>query len=282
MKTTFAVILCVLLLLFSACATKVNDPTDVAAIKKSMTDFEKALNAADANGIAAVMTDKTIFADLNVPAAIGKEAIRSQFQAFFDMFKADFSTPVEDVRVAGDLGVARGTWTNKLTPKAEGIAPITYTGSWMVTFARQSDGSWKWDWCVPNGNQPSPGSTASGEDEKALYQLERDWVAAIPKKDTAVVEKFLANDFVSNNNGRTQNRRQILDEIRSNPAKIESAENQEMNAMVFGDRAVVNGIYVEKSTTNGKDSSQRGRYTEVYVKRNGRWLCVTQYATKVQ
>jgi len=276
------VTLCVLLLLVSACAPKVNDPADVQAIKKSMDDFAKALNGGDADGIAAVMTDKTVFADLNVPVAVGKDAIRSLFMAFFAKFSGDFSTPIEDLRVTGDLGVARGNWTNKVTPKAQGLALINFTGSWTVTFARQSDGSWKWDWCVANSNQPVPGSTASGEDEEALYQLERDWAAANLKKDTDVVEKFLADDFVSNSNGRTQNKKQLLAEMKNNAAKIESVENSDMKAMVFGDTAVVHGRYIEKSTTNGKDSSVQGRYTEVYVKRDGRWQCVTQYATSVQ
>ena len=135
---------------------------------------------------------------------------------------------------------------------------------------------------VPNSNQPLPGSTASGEDEQALFQLERDWAAASLKKETAAVDKFLANEFVSNFDGRTQNKKQLLAEMKANPAKIESAANSEMKAMVFGDTAVVHGLYVEKSTTGGKDTSQQVRYTEVYVKRDGRWQCVTQYLTKVQ
>jgi len=282
MKTTFAVTVCLLLLLFSACAQKINDPADVQAIKQSMEDFAKAVNASDADGVASFMTDKTIFADNHESAMVGGEAIRQSHQAYFSQMKPNLRTPVEDVRVMGDLAVARGTYANNVTPKAQGLAPITYTGSWMVVYDRQSDGSWKWDWLVANSNQPAPGSTASGEDEQALYQLERDWAAANLTKDTGVVEKLLADDFMSNFNGRTQNKKQLLAEMKNNPAKIESSANSDMKAMVFGDTAVVHGTYIEKSTTNGKDSSQQGRYTEVYVKRDGRWQCVTQYAVKVQ
>jgi uncharacterized protein (TIGR02246 family) len=280
MKTTFAVMLCVLLLLFSACAQKVNDPADVQAIKKAMDDFAKAVNANDADGVASFMTDKTIFADNHDPVIVGREAIRQSHQAFFRQMKPDLSTPVEDVRVVGDLAVARGAFTNKVTPKAQGFAPITYGGSWTVAFARQSDASWKWDWLVANSNQPAPGSTASGEDEKALFQLERDWAAANPKKDAATLERILADEFVFNADGQIQNKKQAMAEIRNNPAKIESGVNSDMKAMVFGDTAVVHGLYVEKSTTNGKDTSKQVRWTDVFVKRQGRWLCVTSYVTK--
>ncbi len=282
MKTTFAVILCALLLLFSACAQKVNDPADVAAIKKSLDDYAKAANTGDVDGIVALVTDKAVWADSNLPVAVGKEAIRSLLAGFNSQFKSEFKVEVEDVRVVGDLAVARGSWNVKLTPKAQGVAPITDGGSWMLVCARQSDGSWKWDWLVPNSNQPLPGSTASGEDEQALYQLERDWAAAIPKKDTAVVEKFLADEYVSNSEGRVQNKKQTLAEMKNNPAKIESTVNSDMKAMVFGDTAVIQGVANEKSTTNGKDTSSQWRYTELYVKRDGRWQCVTGYSAKVK
>jgi len=280
MKATFAVILCALLLLVCACAQKVNDPADVQAIKKSIDDYAKAVNAGDADGVAAVMTDRTIYADLNMPVAVGKEAVRSQTAAFNNQFKFDFSCPVEDVRVVGDLAAARGTWSVKLTPKAQGIAPISDGGSWIVTMSRQNDGSWKWDWCVPNSSQPLPGYTATGEDEQALFQLERDWAAASLKKDAAAVEKFLADEFVSNNDGKVMNKKQVLADLRNNAAQVESAANSDMRVAVFGDTALVHGLYIEKSTTNGKDTSKQMRYTEVYLKRDGRWQCVTQYVLK--
>jgi uncharacterized protein (TIGR02246 family) len=282
MKTTYAVILSVLLLLVSACDQKVNDPADMQVIKKSIEDYAKAVNAGDAEGAAALMSDKAIFADNHFPVATGKEAIRSLHTVWNSQFTSEFSAPVEHVGVVGDNAVVRGSWTIKLTPKAQGVAPISDAGNWIVVLSRQNDGSWKWDWCIPNSSQPLPGSTASGADEQALYQLERDWAAAAPNKDTAVVEKFLANEFISNWNGQIQNKKQVLAEMKTSPAKIESGANSEMKAMVFGDTAIVHGLYAEKSMTNGKDSSAKHRYTEVYVKRDGRWQCVTQYGVKVQ
>ena len=109
MKATFAVTLCVLLLLVSACSQKVNDPADVQAIKKSIEAYPAAANAADANAIAALMTDNATYAVNHVPIAVGKEAILSLYQALFSQFSMGFSISVEDVRVVGDLAMARGT-----------------------------------------------------------------------------------------------------------------------------------------------------------------------------
>jgi uncharacterized protein (TIGR02246 family) len=282
MKTTFTIVLSVLLLLVSACTQKVNDPADVQAIKKTVDDYARAFNAGDADQAVALMTDKAIYADINVPVAVGKEAIRSLHQAFLSQFKADFSMTAEDVRVAGDLAVARGIWTVKLTPKAQGIAPASDGGSWIVVCARQNDASWKWDWLTANSNQPLPGSTASGEDEQALLQIERDWAEASVKKDAAVLDRVLASEFQANYVDLVGNKKQFLSALKSNTFKYESMVNSEMKAVVFGDRAIVNGLSTEKSSMAGKDTSGQYRWTDVFVKREGRWQCVTGYGAKVQ
>ncbi len=282
MRTRYGATLVILGMLAFACAPKVNEPADVQAVKKAVDDFAKAFNAGDANGIAALMTDKTAFANLNVPVAVGQDAIRSDFQAFFDQFKGGLSTPAEDVRVTGDLAVARGTWTDRVTPKAEGVAPIDYRGSWMATFTRQSDGSWKWDSLVANSDQPVPGSTATGEDEKALLQLERDWSEAFVRNDAAALDRILADEFQANYASLVANKKQILAVVKSGSAKTQSSVTSEMKALVLGDTAVVHGLTTEKSSIAGRDMSGRYRFTDVFVKRDGRWQCVTGYSAKVQ
>jgi uncharacterized protein (TIGR02246 family) len=247
-----------------------------------MDAYAKACNAGDAEGVAALMTDKTTVAVNNASVLVGNEPIKSAFGAYFSQVKVEFSAPVQDVRVAGDLAVARGTWTGKFIPKAQDVAPIADSGSWIVILARQNDGSWKWDCLTANSNQPLPGSTASGEDEQAIFQLERDWVAAGPKKDTAALDKMLANEFVINWDGRIQNKKQFLAAMKANPTKMESAANSEMRAMVFGDTAVVHCLYTEKSTLNGKDTGGTYRGTDILIKRDGRWQGAISYGTKVQ
>ena len=55
-----------------------------------------------------------------------------------------------------------------------------------------------------------------------------------------------------------------------------------MKALVLGDTAIVHGLSTSKSSMGGKDTSGQERYTEVFVKRDGRWQCVTGYSAKVQ
>ena len=152
----------------------------------------------------------------------------------------------------------------------------------MATFTRQSDGSWKWDSLVADSDQPAPGSTATGEDEKALPQLERDWSEAFVKNDAAALDRILADEFQANYASLVANKKQILAVVKSGSAKTQSSVTSEMKALVLGDTAVVHGLTTEKSSIAGRDTSGQYRFTDVFVKRDGRWQCVTGHSAKVQ
>jgi hypothetical protein len=80
----------------------------------------------------------------------------------------------------------------------------------------------------------------------------------------------------------TGNKRQFLAAVKSDPTKTESWAISDMKALVLGDRAIVDGISTIKSSLAGKDTSGQSRFTDMWVKRDGKWLCVTGYATKIQ
>ena len=104
-------------------------------------------------------------------------------------------TPVvTDVQVDGNLAAMRGTYTQKLIPKAEGAAAMPDSGNWTVGARRQADGSWKWDSIMGASDQPTPGTTADGAEEQAVMQAERDGLNAMLKRDMAFIERGLAKD----------------------------------------------------------------------------------------
>ena len=56
--------------------------------------------------------------------------------------------------------------------------------------------------------------------------------------------------------------------------KLESFEFGPMDVKVLGNVAVVQGSDTEKSTTNGKDSSGKWVWMDVFVKRGDKWVAV--------
>jgi uncharacterized protein (TIGR02246 family) len=275
MKTTLPVLLVSVLVLLSACAPKVNDPADVQAIKQSVDAYLKAVNARDATAIVALMTDKTGWYDSHMPAVVGKDAIGKLHRGLFDQGNFEVSLPVVDVRVVGDIGIARGTWSQKFTPKAEGAASVNDGGNWILVLQRQNDRSWKWDSLVANSDQPMPGTTADGADEKALMQIEHDWANAMVKRDVATLDRILATEWTYNADGQVMNKAQSIADQKTGAYQIESVTSRDLSVHVFGDAAIATMTGVMKERYKGNDISGSVRSTDFFVKRDGRWQAVS-------
>jgi ketosteroid isomerase-like protein len=284
MKKPLLVVLVLVLALAAlpACAHKVNDPADVQAVTQTVEAFAKAMNAGDADGLVAMMTDKTIYADNHFPVAVGKAAVKPMYAAQFSMFNAEFQAPVDEVRVVGDTAVCRGTWRIKLTPKAEALAPIVDSGSWMALSSRQADGSWKWEWLVPNSDQPLPGATADGAEEQAIVKIEQDWAAAMVKGDVAVLESNLAKEWTLTEDGQVTSRAQALGALKSGAYKVESATLRDLRVFVAGDAAIATMVVETKGTFMGKPVPPMSRSTDFFVKRDGQWQAVSTQNTAIK
>jgi hypothetical protein len=54
-----------------------------------------------------------------------------------------------------------------------------------------------------------------------------------------------------------------------------------MTVRIFGNTAVVTGSDTEKSMENGKDTTGKYVWTDVFVKQNGKWRAVASQSTKL-
>ena len=50
---------------------------------------------------------------------------------------------------------------------------------------------------------------------------------------------------------------------------------------MYGDMAIVLGLETEKSKIHGKDMSGQYRFTDVFVKRDGRWQAIASPLSRV-
>jgi uncharacterized protein (TIGR02246 family) len=281
MKVICFATLVLLLVVVGGCAQKVNNPGDIEAIKKLAADWDNAYKAGNVDGLLAIYTSDVVRLGSNEAAGVGADALRASFQSYFDVYKAENHSPVEDVRVSGDLAVARGLYTGTSTPRAGGT-PINEKGKWASAYQRQADGSWKIFWDIGNSDLPAVDAPPVGKDELTLLQIEREWAAAVLRKDAAALENILATEFVAHDSSGARNRKQTMDGVRNPSAKIESGDLSDMKVVVLGDTAVVHGLWTKRSTAAGKDTSSRSRWTDTFVKRDGRWQCVGSYSAKAE
>ena len=121
-----------------------------------------------------------------------------------------------------------------------------------------------------------------GDEEGRILALETAWNHAEEKKDAAALDQLLAGTLVYiDYDGSMMNKRQFLDNIKAETLHPSQIINDEVSVQMYGDAAVVTGIYREKGMDKGKPYLRRGRFTDTWVKQNGGWQCVASQSTLI-
>jgi hypothetical protein len=148
----------------------------------------------------------------------------------------------------------------------------------------------KWAWtvmlvCACAGLGPGPARMAAAEHssvEQHLKQLETNWLQAEKDGNAARLNEIVADDwqdiYVDGSRGTRQT---LVESVKSGKYKMESYEIGPMDVKVLGNVAVVQGSDTEKSTFDGKDASGKYVWTDIYVKRGGKWQAVRSQVAKV-
>ena len=129
-----------------------------------------------------------------------------------------------------------------------------------------------------------PAVATSGEDvEAVISQLEREWVAAIVNKDGAALDRLLADDFAGTSpSAHLYNKKMAIEDLSSGTYVVESMDLDEIAGNAYGDTAVAFASQNEKSRYGGNDISGHYHYTNVWVKKDGRWQAVASHGTRYQ
>jgi ketosteroid isomerase-like protein len=118
---------------------------------------------------------------------------------------------------------------------------------------------------------------ASKIDLDELSALNTDYINSVQHSDVHRFDQILADDFLcSNPDGSLVNRRQFLDQT-ARPVAISNLSAEDVQIGILGDVAIIHAR-TGYSLANGERRS--GRYTDVWVKRHGRWLAVSAHVTR--
>ncbi len=121
-----------------------------------------------------------------------------------------------------------------------------------------------------------------GSVEQTIIQLERDWNQATLTKDFKTLNRIIADDWIGVDfKGMQSTKAESLAELKAGESGNQEVELGDMTVRVFGNTAVVIGSDTEKSRYQGKDSSGKYAWMDVFVKRNGRWQVVASESTRI-
>jgi len=152
----------------------------------------------------------------------------------------------------------------------------------MAVLERQADGAWKWGWVIANSDQPMPGATKDGAEERALMEIERGFIAAAKNRDIAYFERTLAKEYAQVADGKPVNVAAQLAELKAGHVQFESMAIRDLRAHVVGDAAIVSMVAEATGTYRGKPFTDKARGVDFFVKRDGRWQIVNSQMTTIK
>ena len=119
--------------------------------------------------------------------------------------------------------------------------------------------------------------TAGKSDLDTLGDLNREYIRSVQTSDVRRFDEILADDFLcSNPDGSLVDRSAFLKQT-ALPVKISNLEAHDVNIRLMGDFAIIHA----RTTYDAADGRQAaGRYTDVWARRQGRWLAVSAHVTR--
>ena len=108
-------------------------------------------------------------------------------------------------------------------------------------------------------------------DHDTLTALNRDYIASVQNSDVKRFGEILSEDFLNTNpDGSLVDKAGFLKQI-APPAKIKNLACNDVNVRIMGDFAI---IHARTTYTYLDGRPGQGRYTDIWARRDGRWLCV--------
>lgn len=130
-------------------------------------------------------------------------------------------------------------------------------------------------------------SQAQNRIGEQVRRLERAWLDAYEKHDVKAMNEIVADDFVITfPDGSMQTKAQIVAMIkapRQPGRRTPKFHTEDVQTRVYYNTVILMGRVVTEWQRDGEtQSKEQQRYTDTYVKRNGRWQVVASHLSNVK
>lgn|SRR5262245_44773238 len=122
--------------------------------------------------------------------------------------------------------------------------------------------------------------TPSAADRAALQKAEDTYTAGVLHKDVKLLDSVWADTFVdTDEQGSIATKQEQLAKVANSKTEIKSLDVDQERVDWYGDTAVVTERFKVTYVLDGKEQTEIGRATDVWVKQNGEWKCVAAHAS---
>ena len=122
----------------------------------------------------------------------------------------------------------------------------------------------------------------SAANRSKIIAFENAWNQAEGRKDAKALDALMDNSLVyTDYDGTLKTKADFLASVKAAGHRPEQQVTESMNAHVYGDTAVVTGVYRVKGVDPGKPHQRRGRFTDAWIQSNWTWLCAASQYTRM-
>jgi hypothetical protein len=120
------------------------------------------------------------------------------------------------------------------------------------------------------------------DDVEELRRLDKELSVATWTSDPDWFRQNLSDDYVLiTPNGTPRSKADVVSELATPGLKMEPFDSVEVQIRIYGDCGVVNGHMLQRFTLGRTRYASDLRYTDVYVKKRGRWWLVSGHSSNV-
>jgi len=119
--------------------------------------------------------------------------------------------------------------------------------------------------------------------KQELIKLEEEWHNAYVRHDAEPLERILADDYIAvYSNGKSVNKAQSIEDLKADESIYDYSTPYDMDMRFYDNTVVIIGRTKDKwKNQKGEDLTAEYRWTDVFVKRNGRWRCVAAQVVRI-
>jgi uncharacterized protein (TIGR02246 family) len=116
-------------------------PDDPARLVAIMDSYATGLRANNVEALIALYASNGVFMRDNMPAVVGRDALRAAYREVFATLKVDLAFTIQETEVAGDMAWLRATSSGRIRSLATGMESAESFN--LVVIFRREAGAWK-------------------------------------------------------------------------------------------------------------------------------------------
>lgn len=132
------------------------------------------------------------------------------------------------------------------------------------------------------GVAATAGAVAPDSATRDLLQAEADACQAFEDGNAEALRRTLTADFtLVDSHGTVTSRAQNLAEVAAREPFYKEFRNHDQQVRLYGDAALIVGITSIRGRADGKAFAADFRYTDTWIRRDGKWLLAASHASRL-